>query len=104
MTQKRQALEELHAAHYSSLVRSAAWIVGDVALAEELVQEGFVRLAGSWNQIRDHDAAAAYLRRIVINLCRSRVRRMILGRHKMAEVGRSLTGIDESLTNMGGPA
>jgi len=98
---KRQALEQLHAKQYVSLVRSAAWIVDDVALAEELVQEGFIRLAGAWDQLEDPEAAGAYLRRIVINLGRSRIRRIVVGRRKIAAVQRDVPSVDNSAARWG---
>jgi len=98
---KRQALEQLHAEHYVSLVRTAAWMFGDVALAEELVQEGFIRLAGAWDQLDDPDAASAYLRRIVINLGRSKVRRLILGRSKMTAAQSGMPEADLSASRWG---
>jgi RNA polymerase sigma-70 factor (sigma-E family) len=64
----------LYAAHYRSLVRLAAQLVGDVGTAEEVVQDSFVAMHGSWRRLRDADKALAYLRRCVVNRSRSVLR------------------------------
>lgn len=69
-----------HVAHlfnqnYSGLCRLAYLIVGDRTQAEELVMDAFVRTLSSWATVRDPERADAYLRRVVVNLCRSRLRR-----------------------------
>ena len=76
------ALEALHRQHHGSLVRSAAWILDDQELAEELVQESYIRLAGVWDRLDDRDAALSYLRKTVFNLSHSKIRRLIVGRSK----------------------
>jgi RNA polymerase sigma-70 factor (sigma-E family) len=70
----------LFAAHATHLVRLSYLVVGDRGLAEEIVQEAFLRVWRSRSRIRDVDAAPAYLRRVVVNLSRSRVRRLALER------------------------
>lgn len=85
-TTRRDALASLHAEHYRSLVGTAYWILGDSTQAEEIAQDAFVRLAESWDRLKDPGAAPAYLRRTVINLSRSRVRRLMIGRRKRQQV------------------
>jgi RNA polymerase sigma factor (sigma-70 family) len=58
-----------------SLVRLVRLFVDDRNAAEDLVQEGFIRLARSAHRIQDPDRAAAYLRSIVLNLARDHNRR-----------------------------
>jgi RNA polymerase sigma-70 factor (sigma-E family) len=53
---------------------------GDRALAEDLVQDAFVKLAGRLAHLRDPDAFDAYLRRTVVNLANSHWRRKRLER------------------------
>lgn len=61
---------ELHGAHYQALVRLAALLVGDIAVAERVVQDAFVALYHArWRQ--DSDRALVYLRRAVIRRSRS---------------------------------
>ena len=62
-----QALDQLYAAHWRSLVRLAVLLVHDVALAEEVVQDSFVAMHGRWRRLRDPDRALAYLRQTVVN-------------------------------------
>lgn len=70
-----EALTALYTSHYRSLVRLAALLLGgDGGLGEEVVQDAYVRMHGAWHRLRDHEAAAAYLRRTVVNLAHSRTR------------------------------
>jgi RNA polymerase sigma-70 factor (sigma-E family) len=59
-------------------VRLAFVVTGDLGLAEELAQEAFVRTWRAWGRLRDPDAAAAYIRKTVLNLARSSLRRRAL--------------------------
>ena len=60
---------------YGSLVQMARLLVDDKESAEEVVQEAFVLLYGSWRRLRDPGRAEAYLRSSVWNLARDRLRR-----------------------------
>jgi RNA polymerase sigma-70 factor (sigma-E family) len=68
-------LAELHREQYRSLVRLAAIVLGDMGLAEQVVQDAFVRLQVRWGGLRDLDKAPAYLRAAVLNGARSQLRR-----------------------------
>jgi RNA polymerase sigma-70 factor (sigma-E family) len=68
-------LEELYEDHALNAVRLARRITGDRALAEDLVQEAFVRLAARFPDLRDPDAFGGYLKTTVTNLARSHFRR-----------------------------
>jgi RNA polymerase sigma-70 factor (sigma-E family) len=69
-----QALDQLYAAHWRSLVRLAVLLVHDVSLAEEIVQDSFVAVHDRWRRLRDPDRALAYLRQSVVNRSRSVLR------------------------------
>ncbi len=69
------AVTALYSTHYRSLVRLAALLLRDVATAEEVVQDSFVAMHGSWRRLRDSDKALSYLRQSVVNRSRS-VRRL----------------------------
>src|SRR2546425_8348432 len=68
-------LAELFQQHGDGAVRLAYLLTGDRALAEDLVQDAFVKLAGRLVHLRDPGAFDAYLRRTVVNLCNSQFRR-----------------------------
>jgi RNA polymerase sigma-70 factor (sigma-E family) len=69
------AVTQLYAVHYRTLVRLAALLLHDAALAEDVVQDAFVAMHGAWRRLRDPDRALAYLRRAVVNRSRSALRR-----------------------------
>lgn len=77
-------VRRLFLAEGRSLVRLVRLFVDDRNAAEDLVQEGFIRLARSAHRIQDPDRAAAYLRSIVLNLARDHNRRGLLSlRHQL---------------------
>jgi RNA polymerase sigma-70 factor (sigma-E family) len=49
-------------------------LVGDLATAEDVVQDSFIAMHRSWWRLRDTDKALPYLRRSVINRSRSVLR------------------------------
>jgi RNA polymerase sigma-70 factor (sigma-E family) len=49
-------------------------LTGDRALAEDLVQDAFVRLVGRLRHLREPNAFWAYLRRTIVNLATSHFR------------------------------
>jgi RNA polymerase sigma-70 factor (sigma-E family) len=82
-------LGRLYALHAPASVRLAYLLTGDPALAEDLVQEAFVKVAGRFADIREPQAFEAYLRRTVVNLARMHFRRRRLERaHLEREAGR----------------
>lgn len=58
---------------YPRLVRFAIAVAGDEQVAEDVVMEAFLRIEQSDTAIEDADA---YIRRIIVNLSRSRFRRL----------------------------
>lgn len=67
-----------------SLVRLVRLFVDDRNAAEDLVQEGFIKLARSAHRIEDDSKSAAYLRSIVLNLVRDHNRRGLVSlRHHL---------------------
>ena len=69
-----EALEQLYAAHWRSLVRLSVLLLRDQGAAEEVVQDAFVAVHGRWSRLRDPDKALAYLRQAVVNRSRSALR------------------------------
>lgn len=72
------AVVALYAAHYRSLVRLAAFLIRDAALAEDVVQDCFVAMHDAWPRLRAPERAILYLRRAVINRSRSVLRRRVV--------------------------
>ena len=65
----------LYRERYEPMVRLAFLMIGDRAVAEELVQDAFVSVHRSWHRATQ---PSAYLRAAVVNACRSWGRRRSL--------------------------
>lgn len=63
--------DDLFATEYSSMVRLATLMVDSVAIAEELVQDAFVKLHTKWGGV---ESPVPYLRTTVMNNCRNELR------------------------------
>ena len=68
-------LAELYRLHADGALRLAYLLTGDAALAQDIVQDAFVKLAGRLAHLRHRDAFQAYLRRTVVNLARMQFRK-----------------------------
>jgi RNA polymerase sigma-70 factor (sigma-E family) len=78
-------LGELYRRHAGDAARLAYLVTGDRALAEDIVQEAFVRLYGRFRDLRNPDAFDVYLRRTVVNLANSHFRhRKVERKHEPA--------------------
>lgn len=84
-----RALAVLYQRHAGDALGLAYLLTGDRALAEDLVQEAFVRIARRLVHIRDPNAFAGYLRRSVVNLANSHFRRRAIERRHLAGEVRS---------------
>ncbi|MDZ4825405.1 MAG: SigE family RNA polymerase sigma factor [Actinomycetota bacterium] len=94
------ALSELHRTHYRSCLRIAALLVDDPGSAEEVVQEAFVKVYRAWDKVRDMHAAPAYLRVVVVNTARSRLRRKyVAAKHPPIPDGHAPGADDSVLVN-----
>jgi RNA polymerase sigma-70 factor (sigma-E family) len=76
---RRDALEQAFEEHYVPLVRLSFVLSGDSAVAEDLAQEAFVRSAVRIDSL-PHNKVGAYLRSALVNIWRSRLRRLRLER------------------------
>jgi RNA polymerase sigma-70 factor (sigma-E family) len=63
---------ELYHECFGSMVRLAFVLTGSSALAEDLVQDVFVKVHAKWSRVHE---PRAYLKRAVVNACRSAQRR-----------------------------
>jgi RNA polymerase sigma-70 factor (sigma-E family) len=79
---REQAIAALFEAHHLSLVRLAVLLGADDA--EDVVSEAFYQLYRRWRRLRSPEAAAAYLRSVVVNLTRMRIRHLQVARRHAA--------------------
>jgi RNA polymerase sigma-70 factor (sigma-E family) len=77
-------LEDLYVRHAPAASRLAYFLTGDREEARDLVQEAFVRVAGRFRYLRQPDEFDAYLRRTIVNLHASRLRRLRAERSSLA--------------------
>lgn len=79
---REEAVAVLFAAHHLPMVRLAVLLGADDA--EDVVAEAFYQLYRRWPRLRSADAAAAYLRSVVVNLTRMRIRHLqVVRRHSV---------------------
>jgi RNA polymerase sigma-70 factor (sigma-E family) len=74
------AVTDLFRDHHLELVRLALVMVGDLATAEDVVQDAFERLHRGWRGLRQPSSGLAYVRSSVLNGCRSVHRRAAVAR------------------------
>jgi RNA polymerase sigma-70 factor (sigma-E family) len=77
-------IERLYLEHAPTALRFAYLLTGDAVLAQDLVQDAFVRLGGRLAHLRDPAAFQGYLRRTVLNLVRMHARRRRVERAYLA--------------------
>lgn len=83
-----EAVTQLYAVHYTSLVRLSTLLLRDSHVAEEVTQDAFVAMHAHWRRMRDPDKALAYLRRTVVNRSRSVLRhRTVVAKHNTERPG-----------------
>lgn len=91
-----ERLGEWFAAEGPSLLRFAYFVAGDRALAEDLVQDAFIRIYRAGGRV-EHDGFQTYARRAVANLARSRFRRGLSERRAhslLPRASESTTSVD----------
>jgi RNA polymerase sigma-70 factor (sigma-E family) len=72
---RNREVADLFEQHYTRLRGLAYVLLGDSSLAEEIVMEAFAKACASWRRFSRTDWPPAYLPQIVVNLCRSKIRR-----------------------------
>jgi RNA polymerase sigma-70 factor (sigma-E family) len=77
-------LEDVYVRHAPAALRLAYFLTGDPEAARDLVQDAFVRLAGRLRHVRLPDQFDAYLRRTIVNLHTSSLRRLKAERSSLA--------------------
>ena len=81
-----QQVTELFQAHQLELVRLAVLMVGDLATAEDVVQDAFEQLHRRWRTLRKPSNALDYARSAVLNGCRSVHRRRLVARRHQPQI------------------
>jgi RNA polymerase sigma-70 factor (sigma-E family) len=83
--EREEAIAELFELHHLPLVRLAVLLGADDA--EDVVAEAFYQLYRRWRRLRSPEAAANYLRSVVVNLTRMRIRHLQVVRKHAARDG-----------------
>ena len=68
-------VRQLYELRHADMVRFAAFLTGDVHVAEDIAHEAFVRIFETWDRIDDPERTDAYLRATIVNLVRGSHRR-----------------------------
>ena len=72
---RTSSMEALYSAHAQRAGRLAYFLVGDREVAQELVQEAFLKVFARWGNLREPESFAAYLNRTIVNLANKTYRR-----------------------------
>lgn len=80
VSDREQHLAELYEAHALRALRFAYVLTGVREVAEDLVQEAFLRAFDRLDTLRERDAFPGYLRQTVLNLARAHFRRQWIER------------------------
>jgi RNA polymerase sigma-70 factor (sigma-E family) len=91
---RAEILSELFDAHFASLRRLAFALLGDASAADEVAQDAFVQLYATWRRLDELEHPPSYLRKIVLNLCRTRGRRARLQRDRQPLLGAETSALD----------
>lgn len=79
-------LGELYRAHGADALGLAYVLTGSREAAEDITQDAFVRVGRKIFGLKEPDREKAYLFRTIINLCRSRGRKLVRERAAMSRV------------------
>src|SRR5215210_7157174 len=72
---RASSMEDLYSANAQRAGRLAYFLVGDRELAQDLVQEAFLRVFARWGNLREAHSFAPYLNRTIVNLANKTHRR-----------------------------
>ena len=103
VTEPKGELADLYVRHVPSANRLAFLLTGDRSQSEDLVHDAFVRCVGRFGHLRAHEAFDAYLRRTIVNLHTSRLRRIRVERAYLSkEAGRGAGALTSGLPDIAG--
>ena len=80
--------EDFYDAAFGRLVGQLYLVIGDLAEAEDVVQEAFTRAAMRWQKLRVYDAPEIWVRRVAINLANDGFRQARRRLALLARLGR----------------
>lgn len=72
---REDAITSLFLQEWRSLSGMAAVLLGEKAAGEDVVMDAFVKVYSGWRSFSKVERQTAYIRRVVINMCRSQLRR-----------------------------
>jgi len=103
VTEPKGELVDLYVRYVPAANRLAFLLTGDRSQSEDLVHDAFVRCVGRFGYLRAHEAFDAYLRRTIVNLHMSRLRRLRVERVYLSkEAGRGAGGLASGLPDIAG--
>lgn len=76
MDRPTESFEQFYVREYRSLLGLAYVITGSSASAEDVVQDAFTEAHRKWEDISTYDKPGAWVRRVMLNKHRSRLRRL----------------------------
>lgn len=82
---REQAVAAIFSEHHTPLVRLSTLLGADDP--EDIVGEAFYQLFRRWRRLRDTESAVAYLRSVVCNLTRMRIRHLQVARKHLLRSG-----------------
>jgi RNA polymerase sigma-70 factor (sigma-E family) len=85
VTEPKRELADLYVRYVPAAHRLAFLLTGNRAQAEDLVHDAFVRCVGRFGHLRAHEAFDAYLRRTIVNLHTSGLRRVRVEREWLSK-------------------
>ncbi|WP_346042703.1 SigE family RNA polymerase sigma factor [Actinomadura chokoriensis] len=87
--------------HHRELARLAVVMLGDLDGADDLAADVMAAAWRRWDRVRAADQPLAYVRRMVVNMSRSRIRVLVRERDRVERMG---AGFDERLCGPDVPA
>jgi RNA polymerase sigma-70 factor (sigma-E family) len=96
------AMAELYVRYMPAGIRLSYLLTGDHQQAEDLAHEAFVRCVGRFAHMRSREAFDAYLRRAIVNLHTSGLRRRYVERAWLHTEGRRAAETTSSMPDVGG--
>ena len=95
----RREFEELFRHEYPAVVRTVRLVLGDQAVAEDVVQDAFTQLIVHWRKVSRYERPGAWVRRVALRMAlRWRTRRRAEQRAlTLVGTGTAQTGVDPDL-------